>query len=336
MDFVYDANYARQYIQRTLGAPYTQYKNRKLAQLCRQLGMGEVYDLGANVSGIMKVPGSLRYQLHSVGITYVGVDVVPEYFTPQTAQGLGIPEAQIYPEVRHHVAHIESLPLEESSIDGIVCADVIEHIPQPEQAFSEIARVLRSSGKAIFVIPSLYKLDVLDLDTVHTRRPSSHESKLTLQAWQRLWEQAGLREIPSQTQPLGIASGLSYLSWLQPEMIPIRPDSSSSDEYSEQGYIHKHAKAIFAQHDEELDLYLQSDGLLAGIFSAIQDKDIGKALQLLEKATQKVMETSSEIDAFFMTMQGFAWNTVCPPSLSNLSFPSMLGNSIVVVLEKRH
>lgn len=334
MDFVYDANYACQYIKRTLGAPYTKYKNRTLAQLCQQLDMGEVYDLGANVSGIMKVPGSLRYQLDKADITYVGVDVVPEYFAPQTARALGIPETQIYPEARHHIARIEDLPLANSSIDGIICADVIEHIPKPQQAFAEIARVLRPSGKAIFVIPSLYKLDVLDLDIVHTRRPSSHESKLTLQAWKSLWEHAGLREIPSQTQPLGIASGLSYLSWLQPEVIPSRTNSSSPDEYSEQGRIHKRAKAIFAQHDEALDLYLKSSGSLVEIFDAIQARKIGAALQVLQETVKVVAEGHSETDTFFAMTAEIVWDLLCPASLPNLSSPSVLGNSIIVALEK--
>ena len=43
-------------------------------------------------------------------------------------------------------------------MDGVVCLEVIEHVPDPARAIIEIARVLKPGGKAWVSMPFLYPL----------------------------------------------------------------------------------------------------------------------------------------------------------------------------------
>lgn len=47
-----------------------------------------------------------------------------------------------------------SLPLKDESFDGVLCADVLEHIPDEESAFKEIRRVLKKDGVLIASTPT--------------------------------------------------------------------------------------------------------------------------------------------------------------------------------------
>lgn len=48
------------------------------------------------------------------------------------------------------------LPFADDSIDGVVCLEVIEHVPDAEALLREIARVLRSGGQAWLSMPFMY------------------------------------------------------------------------------------------------------------------------------------------------------------------------------------
>ncbi len=51
---------------------------------------------------------------------------------------------------------VSDIPLEDASADAILCSSVLEHIPDPLRAFSEIKRILRPGGILFFYVPSLY------------------------------------------------------------------------------------------------------------------------------------------------------------------------------------
>lgn len=51
-----------------------------------------------------------------------------------------------------------SLPLADQCVDGVVCLEVIEHVPDPARAIEEIARVLKPGGTAWVSMPFLYPL----------------------------------------------------------------------------------------------------------------------------------------------------------------------------------
>lgn len=50
------------------------------------------------------------------------------------------------------------LPLTSSCADGVICLEVIEHVPDPAQAALEIARILKPGGQAWISMPFLYPL----------------------------------------------------------------------------------------------------------------------------------------------------------------------------------
>ncbi len=71
-----------------------------------------------------------------------------------------------YPDVKPGEFHLESneqcqnlemLTFEDESFDLFVTQDVMEHIFDPEKAFSEIARVLKPGGAHIFTVPIINK-----------------------------------------------------------------------------------------------------------------------------------------------------------------------------------
>lgn len=54
------------------------------------------------------------------------------------------------------VGDIHSLPLEDESVDAIICSSVLEHVRDPLTAMKELTRVLKRGGKMFFYVPSMY------------------------------------------------------------------------------------------------------------------------------------------------------------------------------------
>ncbi len=48
---------------------------------------------------------------------------------------------------------ITNIPIPESSVDNILCTEVLEHIPYPELAIMEFSRILKKWGKLILTAP---------------------------------------------------------------------------------------------------------------------------------------------------------------------------------------
>lgn len=48
------------------------------------------------------------------------------------------------------------LPFKTASVDGVICKDVLEHVPDPFAAVSEIHRVLKPGGLAYLAVPGLH------------------------------------------------------------------------------------------------------------------------------------------------------------------------------------
>lgn len=53
-------------------------------------------------------------------------------------------------------ADASQLPLRDASVDTVILLEVLEHLRQPAQALSEIARVLRPGGTLLLTMPFLY------------------------------------------------------------------------------------------------------------------------------------------------------------------------------------
>jgi len=53
-------------------------------------------------------------------------------------------------------ADAAALPLPDASMDGVVCLEVLEHVPDPARVIREIARVLKPGASAWLSMPFLY------------------------------------------------------------------------------------------------------------------------------------------------------------------------------------
>jgi ubiquinone/menaquinone biosynthesis C-methylase UbiE len=49
---------------------------------------------------------------------------------------------------------VEAMPFEDASFGTVVCTEVLEHVPHPDQALREIRRVLRPGGALIGSVPA--------------------------------------------------------------------------------------------------------------------------------------------------------------------------------------
>lgn len=70
----------------------------------------------------------------------VGVDVEPAVLAGQ--------------ERETHVADMRRLPLASGSFQSVIAVQSIEHVPDPERALAEVARVLAPGGRAVLVTPN--------------------------------------------------------------------------------------------------------------------------------------------------------------------------------------
>ncbi len=54
-----------------------------------------------------------------------------------------------------HIADLQDTGLPDAQYDSIFCTQVLHHLPQPERALREIARMLKPGGRAIISVPHL-------------------------------------------------------------------------------------------------------------------------------------------------------------------------------------
>lgn len=88
------------------------------------------------------------------------------------------------------------LPFAAASFDSITCLDVLEHLPRPEEALAEMARVLRPGALLILLTPNreLFKERILvALRALGFRQKQPYDRPLPLAGLRRLIGGAGLR-----------------------------------------------------------------------------------------------------------------------------------------------
>lgn len=57
-----------------------------------------------------------------------------------------------------HVSDIEAIPVADASFDVVLCTEVLEHVPRPEAALREIARIVKPGGRVFLTAPLLSAL----------------------------------------------------------------------------------------------------------------------------------------------------------------------------------
>ena len=95
------------------------------------LGAGRVLDLGCGVGH--------SYDRLAPRET-VGADIDPEALDGQQRQTV--------------VADMRELPFDDASFASVIAVQSIEHVPDPDRAIAEAARVLQEDGVAVFVTPN--------------------------------------------------------------------------------------------------------------------------------------------------------------------------------------
>lgn len=55
-------------------------------------------------------------------------------------------------------ADAATLPLAADSFDAVICAELLEHVPDPRRVLAEAVRVLRPGGRLVLTIPFLYPI----------------------------------------------------------------------------------------------------------------------------------------------------------------------------------
>jgi SAM-dependent methyltransferase len=61
---------------------------------------------------------------------------------------------ELVPEARLVCADVCVLPMADESLDAVVSANLLEHVPEDEGALREIRRVLKPGGRAVIVVPA--------------------------------------------------------------------------------------------------------------------------------------------------------------------------------------
>lgn len=342
--YKYGVEYATHYIESTLNSPYTAYKSEVLASTLSILGAKDVWDLGGNVSGLMKVDGSLRYQVEKSGISYRSLDLVPEYFSRDFAKSVCDQSQMIYDFIPGLIGDLRRTPLANNSLDHAVCADVIEHINPPEKALAEIFRILSPDGTVLLVIPSLYKLDAIRQSHILRKRASTHENKLSTIEWLQMCQETGFLIDSQYSRSLGVASGLLYLCWLNPNYVPLKRSPHDSEICSPEAQEFSLVKKILCSEDKQIDTYLKyHPSYLKKIEALLLQGDIFGILTLLTELYELVTNRSNEEIRHFV--QTFSFDDVSSEGVAELqkmvranhhlfSDPIFLSNSTVLCLKK--
>lgn len=339
---LYKQCYVERYIVNTLESPYTRYKNEKIAEeVCRNSIPSCVVDIGGNVNGTVISPSSLRYQLELRGCKkYVGLDLSLACFRP--TDGFQQDGIEIYSKINGIVGDVARLPFSNQSIECIVCADVLEHVPNPRQALMEIGRVIRDDGYAVVVLPSMYKLDCIGYEYIAKIRYSTHCNKLGLVDWLKLCQDAGLT-YTERSRPLGIMSGLSYLMWLNEDFVPRKQSPYSESVYSPNAKLHKDIKEALSAIDPIVDEYYQKyPDQLSLLVELLLSGKIGELFECLQRTASifikgedlKMIKKITEFNFDLIPRERVELLVEKVRQLSTLPNNMFLGNSALLVLRK--
>jgi SAM-dependent methyltransferase len=107
----------------------------KLYEL-RHLVQGNVLDIGCSTKPYKPL-------FEDKYLSYIGVDVP---FSDHTKAYIDV------------FSRAEHLPFQKASFDTILLTEVLEHVPDPQQALNEICRVMRPGGTAIISVPFMYRI----------------------------------------------------------------------------------------------------------------------------------------------------------------------------------
>lgn len=92
-----------------------------------------------------------------------------------------------------YTGQAENLPFKTGTIDLITCLGSMEHFVDPEQALTEMRRVAKPDAKYVILVPNSEFLPARLGLYKGTNQAKIKEDARTLEEWQKLFEDAGLR-----------------------------------------------------------------------------------------------------------------------------------------------
>jgi 2-polyprenyl-3-methyl-5-hydroxy-6-metoxy-1,4-benzoquinol methylase len=142
---------------------------RKATRLARVADGARVLDIGARDGGLRAwLPANVRYQ---------GIEIVPEFAGPD----IMIRDVS------------EGLPFPDGSFDFVFCIEVLEHVPNPFGALTEMHRVLGPDGVAVISVPNPYHIKERIWNLFRIPDRQGHIFSWTRQTMTKLGEMNGFR-----------------------------------------------------------------------------------------------------------------------------------------------
>ena len=95
------------------------------------------------------------------------------------------------------VGNIKNIPIENASLDAVMCSEVLEHVDSPKESIQELVRVLKPGGIMALSVPRyLPELICWKLSKEYSKTPGGHV---------RIFKHSQLRDLAEN-------NGLQYLS----------------------------------------------------------------------------------------------------------------------------
>jgi SAM-dependent methyltransferase len=113
--------------------------------LCLAPGM-RVLDVGCGAGG-------WHARIAAAGATLVGIDLMPGMLREARAAGAALEPTPVLAQ-----ADAQALPFGVATVDRVLCAGVLYHVPDCERALREVRRVLRPRGQAVISTNGAYAM----------------------------------------------------------------------------------------------------------------------------------------------------------------------------------
>ena len=122
---------------------YDRLTGRATARLVVPLLEAAGVEWGMRVLDVACGPGHIAAGAAARGAKPVGLD---------TAEGMVAVARARYPEIEFQRGDAERLPFGDASFDAVVAGFVVNHLPRPERALAEFARVVAPGGRVAVTV----------------------------------------------------------------------------------------------------------------------------------------------------------------------------------------
>ncbi|UCB42782.1 MAG: class I SAM-dependent methyltransferase [Dehalococcoidales bacterium] len=102
------------------------------------------------------------------------------------------------------------LPFKDTHFDKVICSEVLEHVPDDNQAVRELTRVLKDDGTLAISVPTYFSEAIYwKISPDYRRQPGGHVRKYRLREVVSLLQQNGLHVFTTRRK-----HGLHFFYWL--------------------------------------------------------------------------------------------------------------------------